>query len=544
MTDLSKFFELTLNPMCVLNADMQCLKINGAFEKILGDSSAAVEGKQFSDLSYSEDRGTTQARLDHFWQNRASTGNTVTRMTSRYGRAGAIVWVEWRLVAVLPEQTIYCTGRNVTARIKQLVKSQGRYLNLLQAKEAGLLMSAAAQQEVELYAQAIRNIPIGFFILQMDDVDDPNSLRLIVSNPAASACTGVPIENALGTPLIHIFPNLKDTDVLERYATVVRSAQPINLGEVTYEDGRVERSTFFVRAFPLKENYLGVVFEDITLRKQKEDDLLTVNKLLTETMSVLEHRNQELDQFAYVASHDLKAPLRAIASLAAWIEEDLGSTLPAENKEQFELLKSRVGRMEGLINGLLAYSRIGRVAQQCEQVDVGTLLSEIAESLLPNRANRGMTTGGMTTGGISADSVTADSVTADDVTTGGMTIDIAPNMPVLCTQKIPLVQIFQNLISNAIKHHDRPDGQIKISVNALKDVYEFVISDDGPGIEEIYHDKIFAIFQTLKARDDHESTGIGLSIVRKILIEVGGSIAVESNPGEGTTFRFTWPKEG
>ena len=407
MVDFSNFFELNTDPMCVLSADMRCIKINTAFENVLGESSAAVEGKLFVELAHAEDAVANQKRIARFLKKRGHQQQQAqqqsqdqpqnqpqnqrqTRMTFRYAtKADAVVWIEWRLMADVSAQdssgqdssaqVVYCMGRNVTKRIQQLAESQGRYFSLLQAKKAGRRLRTAAQQKADLYAQAIHNIPIGFFILRLDDIYDANSFRLVVSNPAASACTGVAIEASLGEPLANIFPNLRDSDVLERYVEVVRSGKPIDLGEVTYEDGRVERSTFSVKAFPLKENYVGVVFEDITLRKLREDDLISVNQLLTDAMEMVEHRNQELDQFAYVASHDLKAPLRAIASLATWIEEDLGSALPAENKEQFELLKSRVGRMEGLINGLLAYSRVGRVAQSREQVDVGEMLSEIVE---------------------------------------------------------------------------------------------------------------------------------------------------------------------
>lgn len=265
--------------------------------------------------------------------------------------------------------------------------------------------------------------------------------------------------------------------------------------------------------------YFIATIQDITQRKEatlalmrQKDDLLTVNRLLTDTMAVLEERNQELDQFAYVTSHDLKAPLRAIANLATWIEEDLadsGDGLPPENVEQFELLKSRVHRMEGLINGLLEYSRVGRKQQSREEVDVGKLLSEIIDSLSPP---------------------------------GEFSIEVASDMPVLSTRKVPLFQVFSNLINNAIKHHDRKDGRVQVSVQALDKCYEFTVADDGPGIDAKYHQKVFAIFQTLRARDELESTGIGLSIVKKTVGAEGGQISLESELGQGAIFRFTWPK--
>lgn len=224
---------------------------------------------------------------------------------------------------------------------------------------------------------------------------------------------------------------------------------------------------------------------------------------------MLQKRNQELDQFAYVASHDLKAPLRAISSLSAWIEEDLGELLPKENQQQMRLLRGRVNRMEALINGLLEYSRVGRINTEASTVNVGALLKDIIDSLDPPST---------------------------------FTIEVEPKMPTLLTKRIPLQQVFANLISNAIKHHKRPDGYVKISVQDQGKYYEFAVTDDGPGIAPEYHKKVFVIFQTLEARDSHENTGIGLAIVKKIVEIEGGAIALESQIGAGSTFRFTWLK--
>ena len=250
--------------------------------------------------------------------------------------------------------------------------------------------------------------------------------------------------------------------------------------------------------------------ETLLALKSQKNSLMTTNLTLTHTMRTLEQRNEELDQFAYVTSHDLKAPLRAIANLATWIEEDLGSQLPAENVEQFELLKNRVHRMEGLINGLLEYSRVGRTHQSSEQVDVAALLEEVVDSL----------------------------------PTEGFTIVIAPDMPEFQAKRSPLFQVFSNLINNAVKHHHRPDGTVEVGVKDLGQVYQFTVKDDGPGIAEAFHEKVFTIFQTLRSRDDLESTGIGLSLVKKIVLAEGGDIEIFSKgePGEGTAFQFTWPK--
>ena len=241
--------------------------------------------------------------------------------------------------------------------------------------------------------------------------------------------------------------------------------------------------------------------------KQKAIELERANRKLLKTTSLLKKRNQELDRFAYVTSHDLKAPLRAIANLATWLSEDLLGQIPAENQKQLDLMQSRVQRMDNLIQGLLEYSRVGKRTIPIEQVDVRDIVDE-AIALLPALE---------------------------------FEIAIAP-MPTLDTQPILLRQIFANLIDNAIKYHPHSQGKITISAEEQGNFYQFGVTDDGLGIDPQYHERIFTIFQTLQARDTIESTGIGLSIVKKIIEGQGGKIWVDSQLGEGSTFYFTWRK--
>ena len=261
---------------------------------------------------------------------------------------------------------------------------------------------------------------------------------------------------------------------------------------------------------------MGVV-EDIRERKQAEESLrLRAEELrwtansLAQTTSVLRKRNQELDQFAYVVSHDLKAPLRAIANLSSWIEEDLSDSMTEDTLHQMNLLRGRVHRMESLIEGLLQYSRVGRIQLASETVKVGKLLAEIIDSLAPP---------------------------------SGFEVKVEPGMPTFVTERLPLQQVFSNLISNAIKHNRNESGYVNISFKELETFYEFAVADDGPGIAPQYHDKVFVIFQTLEARDKVENTGIGLSLVKKIVESQGGTISLESAEGEGAIFRFTWPQQ-
>lgn len=268
-------------------------------------------------------------------------------------------------------------------------------------------------------------------------------------------------------------------------------------------------SFVYETVLPKQPKYFIGVVEDINQRKEAEQELQALNDVLMQTTNLLRKRNQELDQFSYIVSHDLKAPLRAIANLSEWIEDDLDGQLPEENQKQMLLLRQRVHRMEDMINGILVYSRAGRTEVAVEPVYIKDLIEEIIDSLAPPETFK---------------------------------IIIPSFNPQLMTKRLLLTQVLANLISNAIKHHERPDGTIDISIKDVGNAYEFAVADDGAGIAPEYHDKVFGVFQTLKTRDGNENTGIGLSIVKKIIESEGGSITLESDVNQGATFRFTWPK--
>ncbi|MCB0082707.1 MAG: PAS domain S-box protein, partial [Caldilineaceae bacterium] len=260
-------------------------------------------------------------------------------------------------------------------------------------------------------------------------------------------------------------------------------------------------------------SYRLAVVEDISARKAAEAALQELNATLEQRIrsrtAELEHSNRELDQFAYVASHDLRAPLRAINHLANWIVEDANEVLPPASQQHLVTLRGRIQRMEKLLEDLLTYSRVGRRPTVVEQVASADLVAQIVEMLNPP---------------------------------SGFSVNAAGKLPTFSTQRVPLELVLRNLIQNAIKHHDRADGHVTVSVREEAEWIEFAVQDDGPGIAPAFHERIFQIFQTLQPRDDVEGSGMGLAVVKKVVESLGGAIAVDSAEGQGATFRFTWPK--
>ena len=251
---------------------------------------------------------------------------------------------------------------------------------------------------------------------------------------------------------------------------------------------------------------------EVAERKSAERELQSLNETLEQHIASrtaeADRRAQYLEQFAYVTSHDLKAPLRAVSNLAGWIEEDLNDKLDHASREQLALLRDRVRRMHNLIEGLLEYSRVGRTSEPENEVNTGELIEEIIDSLSPPK---------------------------------GFRIKVQEDMPTLYVDRLQLGQVFSNLISNSLKHHGGEKGKIRITGENLGEFCKFSVCDNGQGIDPKYHDKVFMMFQTLNSGDVENSTGIGLALVKKIVEEHGGTIRLESDVGKGTCFYFTWP---
>lgn len=218
----------------------------------------------------------------------------------------------------------------------------------------------------------------------------------------------------------------------------------------------------------------------------------------------LEKSNTELQEYAHIVSHDLKSPLRSIYALVTWLKEDNYDKLDELSMQNFALIESTLEKMEQLITDILDYSSAGTNINEFEKVDINYILQEIMQILyVPPH----------------------------------ITITVVNTMPVIKVERTKMQQLFQNLIGNAIKFIDKEEGFIEVGVEEHSTYYQFYVKDNGIGIEEKYHQKIFEIFHSLKKSKD--SSGIGLSIVKKIIKLYGGDIWVESTPGEGAIFYFT-----
>jgi len=270
--------------------------------------------------------------------------------------------------------------------------------------------------------------------------------------------------------------------ISQRIATMARQAEKISKGNFTIiEEKRKDELTHLT------------------------DSLNAMSSILSSNISELEKRNAELDKFAYVVSHDLKAPLRGIHNVVQWIREDHHNELSAPIKQYLDIIPERTKRMEDLINGLLDYARV-RKKNVTEKTDIFQLVTEIVEEIVPDNFE----------------------------------VEIS-GLPEILTEKIKLKQVFTNLISNAVKYAQHPGAKIMVGCNEIPGYYEFTVKDNGIGISPEYHSKIFELFQTLRDKDDAESTGIGLAIVKKIIDEAHCRIIVRSELGKGSEFVFTWP---
>lgn len=325
-------------------------------------------------------------------------------------------------------------------------------------------------------------------------------------NPAWEATLGFTVEEMLAKPFIDfIHPDDRDA-TNAAYAKQIEQGKDIVEFENRYlcKDGSY-RWLFWNAKTLADEELIYAVARDVTDRKLAAE-------ALADKARELERSNTELEDFTYVVSHDLKEPLRGIEAFSSFLAEDYSDSLDEQGQRYVAVLRDSAVRMRDLIDDLLHLSRIGRTKPQLAKVEVSTLLEEVSGSL------------------------------AFALKDKGVDLQVAGRLPAVVCDSVRIRQVFENLISNAIKYNDLPNPTIEVGCHETDVAYTFYVRDNGPGVDERYHDKIFRIFQRLVLREEHEGTGVGLTICKKIVEAHGGRIWVQSDgPGKGSTFLFSIP---
>ncbi len=393
-----------------------------------------------------------------------------------------VCWIEWRTTASFDERGTptgyHTTGRDVT--------------------DATLAQQATAERE-ELYSQIFHhNLAVKLLV-------NPADGRIVDANQSAALFYGYPLD-VLKTMSITAINTMAPEEVMAEMAAVERQERMFlrfkhRLASGDVRDVEVYSSPLHVRG----RSYLSSIVVDVTERNRFEAELAAKS-------AELERSNADLEQFAYVASHDLRQPLRMVSSYVTLLARSLGDKLSPDETEFMSYAVDGVKHMDALILGLLEYSRVGRGEEEAEPIDLGDIVTVAA-------ANLGLGGG-----------------------ESGMTLTIDAPLPTIKGVAGELIRLFQNLLGNAVKYR-QPDRPLQITVGSRHDGPEWVlwVEDNGMGIEPQYFDRIFKMFQRLHTGSKIEGTGIGLSICRKIVRSHGGRIWVESEPGQGSRFFVAFP---
>ena len=363
-------------------------------------------------------------------------------------------------------------------------------------------VEAALSVSEDRYRRLFSTMDEGFCVIQMifDEADRPVDYRFLEVNAAFEKQTG--LHEVKGKSMRELAP-AHEAHWFEMYGEIALTGEAKHFVNEARALNRWYDINAYRVGFP-EDRQVAIVFNDITRLKEMETSLKA-------TIADLQRSNKELEQFAYVASHDLQEPLRMVASYTQLLAERYENQLDEKAKKFIGYAVDGAVRMQLLINDLLTFSRIGTKGKEPEPTDAHAMLGEAIKNLKMNIDE------------------------AKAVITNG-------ELPEVRADASQLVQLFQNLIGNAVKFRGAENPRIHISAADKEREWLFAVRDNGIGIEPQYADKVFVIFQRLHTKEEYPGSGIGLAICRKIVERHGGRIWFESEPGKGTTFYFTIPK--
>lgn len=455
-------------------------RVNNAMVEMLGYGKLDIVGRSIFDPMLVDDENA-QIFADEIRRRRGGErGSYDVEINHRLGGKVHML-VEAVPISVNPE-----TGKPL--------QSLGIFVNLTERKKMeDKIVQLMMEQQIILHTS-----PIGIALLV--------SRKIQWLNAALAKITGYTENELRGSLTDRLYlsqEDFKDSGI-KANATLARGDTYEVEQPMRHKDGSVFQARIIATAIDPVEPQRGtiLIMEDISERKNQEREREAF-------IEALNRSNEELKEFAYIVSHDLKAPLRAIGSLAEWISIDYADKLDEEGRENLSLLLGRTKRMNALIEGILRYSRLSRMKPERDNLDANRIAGLVIGALAPPEH---------------------------------ITVRVEGTLPTVTYDRTHLEQLFQNLISNAIKHMGKPTGEVVISCRDADTAWEFCVRDTGLGIEEKHFERIFKIFQSLKPRDELESTGIGLTLVKKIVETNGGAVWIKSTVGQGSEFHFTIPK--
>ncbi|WP_185154103.1 PAS domain S-box protein [Fulvivirga sp. M361] len=521
---LSLVASKTENYVIITDEKDQIIWTNEGFERITGYSLAEISGKQ--PKSFLHGKSTDPSTVERINEKKIITKPFYDEIQN-YTKKGDQIWVSLNVTPLVDEQgqiTGYITiGNDITARkdAEENLKQKAFRLSIIRQIDQTIIASESLST---LANNTIDNV------IKLLPTCHEVSLSLLKGNDGEyDVLASV---NDLDAP--KYFPDRIQPILEAGYPYLVSDVEKVQNSVIL--EKKLESEGFKTYVFiPLiyGNTLLGTlnlywkevhpkITEDVEMLESVARDvavsikqlslqhaLTSKNRELKSKLRELKSTHEELQSFSYIVSHDLKAPLRAISSLADWLIKDYAEQLDDQGKKYLNLLMGRTHRMHNLIDGTLQYSRIGRKNVEKETIGVEEIIDNVLLMLSPP---------------------------------SNIAVKIYQPLPYVVYNAVQLQQVFQNLISNAIKFMDKQEGQVEIGVSEKSGMYEFFVKDNGPGMDEKHHDKIFKIFQTLSPKDNNENTGIGLTIVKKIVELNEGEIWVESAVNKGASFYFSIPK--